>query len=404
MVQSDLYYIHLQIMRNVTRITCISEAQMMDAFSAGRNNGLTLSLNENPALIPRQVTVDEPVQVLGSIRGILPIGPIGFRGFDLDQWTDSPLQNAYIYTLNQQGLDINIRCAQSDDSPIRYQAISNINTTRIIATSGVCDAGQGLENAIPSSFINYPTLNTHYTLTFWACKNTSHTVDSEGPAFYLYFRGRMSYADSIGNITCALSSFRSSDYAVTYHSSGRYFSAERAVATQTARETHPPFLTDIVTQFGTLVWNSQTWSGHPLEASLSELGVKLFDLSPFSKPDDRRLRLLEAISQGLLEFIAMSIRLFYSISLPDSCQRAVNGILTYSVVGWYPATGYAQVGLLIPMTLMNLASLAICATALKMGQLRYRYDFDPTDTRSLLAAMADRGGSKEAGWEDRVKF
>ncbi|KAJ2921294.1 hypothetical protein H1R20_g15798, partial [Candolleomyces eurysporus] len=53
---------------------------------------------------------------------------------------------------------------------------------------------------------------------------------------------------------------------------------------------------------------------------------------------------------------------------------------------------------------MNLASLAICVKALKMGRLRYRYDFDPTDTRSLLAAMADSGGSKGADWEDGVKF
>ncbi|RXW15676.1 hypothetical protein EST38_g10179 [Candolleomyces aberdarensis] len=391
--------------RNVTRLTCLSEAQIIEAFSAGRNNGLTLSPNDSLALTPRQVTVDEPVQVLGSVRGVLPIRPIGFRGFGLDQWTDAPLQNAYSYTLHQQGLDSNIRCTQSEYSPIQYRAIDNINTTRIIATSGVCDAGQGLENAMPL-VIDFVTLNTQSTLTFWASKNTSHTVDSEGPAFYLYFRGRTGYAGSIGNITCALSPFRSGDYAVTYHSSGRYFSAERAVATQTARETHLLFLTNVVTQFGTLVWNSQMWSGHPLGASLSELGVKLLDLPPSSGPDARLLSLLEAMSQGILDFIATSTRLFYSISpdFPDSCQREVNGVITYSVVGWYPATGYAQVGLLIPMTLMNLASLAVCAMALKMGQLRYRYNFDPTDTRSLLAATADRGGPKEAGWEDRVTF
>ena len=92
-------------------------------------------------------------------------------------------------------------------------------------------------------------------------------------------------------------------------------------------------------------------------------------------------------------------------------MRELNGTMTYSVIGWYPAIGYSQVGLLIPMTLMNLVSLAICLMALKMGRLGYRYNFDPTDTRSLLTAMvlnkgarSDRDGSKEADWEDGVKF
>jgi hypothetical protein len=100
---------------------------------------------------------------------------------------------------------------------------------------------------------------------------------------------------------------------------------------------------------------------------------------------------------------------------PLSCIRPAKGSITYEVFGWHPAPGVSQVGLLVPMTLMNLASLAICVAAMVMGRFKYRSDIEPTSTRSLLAARvvdtngddsdeAGQGKDKTVGWDNRVRF
>lgn len=100
---------------------------------------------------------------------------------------------------------------------------------------------------------------------------------------------------------------------------------------------------------------------------------------------------------------------------PLSCIRPVNGSITYEVFGWHPAPGASQVGLLVPMTLMNLASLAICVAAMVMGRFKYQSDIEPTNTLSLLNAKvidtnggdsdeAGQGKDTTAGWDKRVRF
>ena len=116
----------------------------------------------------------------------------------------------------------------------------------------------------------------------------------------------------------------------------------------------------------------------------------------------------------------MNLRLVLSsgpniVTAPPSCVRPVHGNVTYEVFGWHPAEGYGQVWLLLPMTLMNLASLAVCAAAMIMGRLKYRYDFEPMDTRALLTARVIEGGtesdedddgaiSKKVDWGDGVRY
>ncbi len=73
----------------------------------------------------------------------------------------------------------------------------------------------------------------------------------------------------------------------------------------------------------------------------------------------------------------------YDVRLP-----AHPGDETYQVVGWFGEL--AHIGFLMPMTLINLSSLAIIVAVLLMagGQAR---DFESTDTRPLLAANAPEG-------------
>ena len=99
---------------------------------------------------------------------------------------------------------------------------------------------------------------------------------------------------------------------------------------------------------------------------------------------------------------------------PSKCKRPISGSLTYEVFGWYPPTNGPQIWLLVPMTLMNLASLAIFLAAIKIGGFGYRRDLRPMDTRYLLTARvgneAIEGDKKhwsrvdKVDWEDRVRF
>ena len=69
--------------------------------------------------------------------------------------------------------------------------------------------------------------------------------------------------------------------------------------------------------------------------------------------------------------------------MPDSCRRAVEGSVTYQVIGWYTASGH--LGYLAPMTLINLASLFIIIMTMHKANGRTSAD-DPTDLERLLAA------------------
>lgn len=99
---------------------------------------------------------------------------------------------------------------------------------------------------------------------------------------------------------------------------------------------------------------------------------------------------------------AAYIRLIYSTveDIPPSCVRTVEGNATFQVVGW--SAEIEHIGFLMPMTLINLFSLIIIVTVLVMSKGQ-AHNFDPTDTRPLLAANAPEG-QKPEDWDDRVFY
>jgi hypothetical protein len=96
---------------------------------------------------------------------------------------------------------------------------------------------------------------------------------------------------------------------------------------------------------------------------------------------------------------------------PPTCFREVRGSVDYTVMGWFAHMSYVQVAFLLPMTIINLSTLAILLAAMWMGGLRYKYDFEPTDTRSILGASVGGQGlrgdgdcTNEVRWGDRVTY
>jgi hypothetical protein len=100
-------------------------------------------------------------------------------------------------------------------------------------------------------------------------------------------------------------------------------------------------------------------------------------------------------------------RLIYSTVLdpPDSCVRPVTGTVNYMVMGW--SVNYESIGFLIPMTIVNLASLVVLIMAM-ISARRGGNVFDPLKPGALLLMAAIHHGEEEQSdpteWEHTVKF
>ena len=68
---------------------------------------------------------------------------------------------------------------------------------------------------------------------------------------------------------------------------------------------------------------------------------------------------------------------------PTSCERKVKGWTDYWVLGWW--TDLGNVGYLLPMTIINLASLILLLVAM-FRRKRGSFKDDPTDPEVLAAA------------------
>ena len=86
---------------------------------------------------------------------------------------------------------------------------------------------------------------------------------------------------------------------------------------------------------------------------------------------------------------------------PASCNRTVDGMLSAEVTGWVAKP--VHIGFLMPMTILNLASLIMFLISIARAK-RGRYEFDPTDPRPLLLAEPGLNESDRSGWSDSVLY
>lgn len=346
--------------------------------------------------------------------GVLPTGPNGLNGFDTLQ--PFPLSDpqtkasilSYNYTLDHQGLASNITCIYDKSSPIRFQAV--INNTLMVAYNGTCD---GLADVL-TDVVQYMTPNIDNTLTFWACKSVPN--GEEDLAYYIYLRGRVNYAESIGNITCTIFS-KPAVFPVTYQSTKENFSSKEPI--QTSRNTFSGFTDKAVLALGGIVLEGQGMQSNSVAESIIFFGVQSFGLPPYLQ-NEQYLRLYEAMIQGILmdqvcPFSVISLfsltfslqatyaRFLYSTisNPPFSCLRTVNGSLTAEVIGWFAKP--VLVLFLMPMTILNLASLVIILITRSRAKGDC-HEFDPTDLMPLVLAEPSLDEEEPSGWADRVTY
>ncbi|KAJ2912770.1 hypothetical protein MD484_g7641, partial [Candolleomyces efflorescens] len=409
--------------KNTSFTTCLGENQMLDVLDSGRANMLSAigSRIENQTTSSfNQLGAEGGIRFLGSPKGVLPIGPDGIPAFDTLQAQANPFADSvvrggivsYNYTLRQQGLETMVNCSYDPTStPILYEAVPDLNSTLLISTVGTCDAANGLEPVL-KDVVQYMTLNTNNTLTFWGCKQPP-SQGSPDPTYFIYLRGRVNYRTSIGNVTCRVSPLRARDFDVTYHSIPNYFTSQAALSgleESSQRQTYSTFTDSMLVGFGNIIWEGQNWASNLFAEAVFSMGVKNLGV-PSTEPSDTHLRLFEAMIQGVLEYEGTYSRLVYSLGLgnppPETCLRTINGNVVYSVRGWYIDDVGAQAGLLMPMFLINLTSLCLLFACFIMGQFRYTYDFDATDSMALLTALVvnvRRGRDGTVEWHNKVHY
>ena len=350
------------------------------------------------------------------MRGVLPTGPNGLNGFDTLQ--PFPLSDpqtkasilSYNYTLDHQGLASNITCVHDQSSPIRFSAVPN--NTLMVAYNATCD-GLGLADAL-MNVVQFVALNTDNTLTFWACKSVPN--GEEDLAYYIYLRGRVNYAETIGNITCTVFP-KPAIFPVTYQSNKQIFSSKEPI--QTSRATFSGFIDSALYALGSIVAEGQGLHSNLVAESIFSSGYQSFGLPPYAQ-NEGYLRLYEAMIQGILmdQVCPFSVTSLFSLTAslqvtyarflystisnpPFSCLRTVNGSLTAEVIGWFAKP--VLILFLMPMTILNLASLIIILITRSRAKGGC-HEFDPTDLVPLILAEPSLDEEEPSGWADRVTY
>jgi len=374
--------------------------------------------NNSESVVLGQLGSNSSLRFLGPNLGVLPIGPNSIPG--LDRLPHSPLSDAgtnaailsYNYTLHHQGVTNNISCFNDTQSPITYLAGPRDDFGNV---TGSCNE-TGLHNPL-NLLRNYDILDTYSTLAMWGCYSEQDQV------YHLYLRGcGMFYEKEIGNITCSVSPIQSAVFPVTYQSSTNVFSTQEQVPASATPSVFSPHTTySAVESLLRLVIMAQNPLNNQIAESVKDLGIQALWLQP---PNYQYLPLYEAMIQGMLMDIVCTannsslpllmtiLQLTYwrfrdSMQLldtpPASCIRTVNGTMSAEVTGWVAKP--VHIAFLMPMTMLNLASLALALVSIvKTGRTRSPHDSDPTDPRSLLLANYRLNGAEPSGWSDGVLY
>jgi len=97
------------------------------------------------------------------------------------------------------------------------------------------------------------------------------------------------------------------------------------------------------------------------------------------------------------------MRFLYStmVNPPASCMRTMSGTFSAEVTGWVAKP--VHIAFLIPMTILNLASLITVLISIAKAK-RGCHKFDPIDPRPLLLAKPSLNQRDDSGWSDSVLY
>ena len=337
---------------------------------------LELHSNNPQSLTFGQRGAQDGLHFLGSTRGVLPVGPDYIPAFDtlksslLSNLKIKEVISSYNYTLNHQGLAVNVSCS--------YDPICNVAVTALVLNSSValqyqanCTQFGGSE--VSADATPFRSDNSNSSLVYWPCQSARD--GTQVPSHSIYMCGRNFYQTPIGNITCTVST-QTAIFPVMYRSTTGIFSTHEPRAFSPIAVS--TIINDPLVGLGNIISGSQNSRANAIAEQVINFAFTFFGLSPY-EPSPQIWRLFERMIQGMLEYEVCSVnsshfiyliipqaaytRLIYSTAdRPSSCNRTVTGPLSYEVLGWSVTT--ANIGLLFPVTIINLAAFIVLLKAI----------------------------------------
>ena len=191
--------------------------------------------NNTVSLTFTQLGAVSGLHLLGSTRGMLPIGPNGIPAFDTllpSPFTKTAADSflPYNYSLDLQGISNNVSCSYGTDSPVSF-GLPFAPITYVYQFNGTCPPGQDFLGTTA-----WTTIASENTLGFWACETST-----SGDAYDVYLRGIKYYNASIGNITCVVEPVQPAVFKLDYTGKSGVFNS-----TQTAISTSPGTSTELI--------------------------------------------------------------------------------------------------------------------------------------------------------------
>ena len=256
--------------------------------------------NNDQSLAFSQLGAKDGLHFLGSIRGVLPIGPDGVPAFNTLQ--PSPFDNpkivaamtSYNYTLNHQGLSSNISCRYATETPVTFSGL--VPDAPLIQYNANC-AEIGEAEVLSSAVVAFRSLYGNNTLIYWPCQSAP---GSQTQSYSIYLSGLgIGYGTNVGNITCTVSPIQTAIFPVKYQSTRGIFSAMQPNATS------PIAFSELISlalqALGQIIYEGQNWETNLFIESVITFGVKSFNLPPHQQ-NDTYLQLYEKMIQGILEY------------------------------------------------------------------------------------------------------
>jgi hypothetical protein len=384
----------------------------------------SLFSNSSESFALPQLGANSSLHFIGPLRGVLPSGPNGLPG--LNPLQSSPLSDAqakavmlsYNYTLDHQGIAINVSCVNFDDSPIKSMGVSDSDPLLPLITYGSsCDELGLFDVSMPGTAI---VVNGANLLKFAACK--SAPLSNEDPTYYIFLSGSLSSTVGVGNITCTVPPIQPATFPVMYQSNKGVFSITEPIETSGPTTMLTTFIESAIILLGLIVVEVQTLQSNLLADLVMNIGAQSLG-SPQENSTQEYLPLYAAMIEGILINQVRSAsnsslpllmvvpqvtynRFIYSVNTnpgpPSSCLRQVNGTLSEEVMGWVAKP--VHIAFLLPVTIINLASLFVILIAKVKEKRRGRYEFDPSDPRPLVLAEHLLAEGDPSGWTDGVSY
>ena len=191
--------------------------------------------NDTVSLTFTQLGAANGLHLLGSTRGMLPIGPNGIPVFDTllpSPFTKTAADSflPYNYSLDLQGIFRDVSCFYEIDSPVNF-SLPFPSVSYVYQFNGTCPPGQ--------DFLGTPvwtTIASNNTLGFWACQ-----LSTSGDLYNVYLRGIKKYIASIGNVTCIVGPVQPAVFKLDYTGKSGVFNS-----TQVAISTSPGTSTELI--------------------------------------------------------------------------------------------------------------------------------------------------------------